>query len=309
MNISVLFMKFVEDIRRFRIQKTNDPRDESGLVPVFVSFESKSEFDARRTELIRQSWSELAPNWVFQESDLNYQVILHTLLDFLPADLLKRRETKIVSLGAGPGIYEIFLAWLLNRLDIGKFQFIISDYAPGMIDFQRELINESGIQILDNFISNLASFTHPLVANMEDLPEECEDASIVICNNSIQWTDNWRRVIGEISRILIPDGNLMLTVHPHPMSIQRGGEDGEKEIVFEWPIIYFDDLLDEMAEHSLEPADWRMIMANGMGQAGRPVNRQFFSCFKRPDKEISWRENKAAHMIHKIVEIQRELWV
>lgn len=255
-----LFLKFVSQVKT-QISNLGDDFEWQG-----VGLETELDpNDPKNTEtLIQLGWNAMANYWVAVESLATYKATFVSLLERLSHyPKHGKGRIKVLSVGSGPGLYEIFLAKILSEHGF-QIRFFSTDYSESMIDFQNRIL-ESGLKIEKMPVGRLRPMVTPSVANMTNLPEYFEDKfDIVICNNALQWTDDWKEAIAEISRSLNPKSQIqkaILIIHPHAMRVCAGSR------MVKRPLVDEDSLLDELYKHNLSPQMTRLLIGPpGSGQ-------------------------------------------
>lgn len=247
---------------------------------------------ANHEAVMRSAWSQISRYWAGVESTSNYVATIATLIDKLSECRMPQQgKLQVLSLGTGPGVYELFLAWWLKANKMPA-RIHSTDYAEDMITLQREIL-ESPIRIGKTKVSALRDIVSPSVADMSALPDRFSGkADVVICNNSLQWVAEWRQAVGEIAQAVNPKGRnrmVYFIVHPHAMRVQLGDRTITRDHV------EVDALLDEMEKHNLQPLGKRfMIGPPGSGQAGNMLNRMLISAQLMPQGiEHSWRSMRS----------------
>jgi SAM-dependent methyltransferase len=255
-------------------------------------------------QILRQLWDKRSGLWGLVESPFNYLITMQTLIENLELTEQNQRREMFLSIGTGPGLYEVFLANTVRKIQNGKrVRFICTDFAYGMLKQLQELLVKSGeLQSLRGSISYmLPSFGHtclttvlPAVSDMNCLSIRSKTIDQIICNNSLQWSENWKRAIAEMARVIKPNGigNLYLFVHLHPMSLI--GPNGERFLKL--GNFSSDELFDELEANGFEVKKIRQIAGKkGTGQYGMEINRLFVKArFNRNGIKKPWREKQVS---------------
>lgn len=260
----------------------------NGAVSFGVDLDAPADTPAK--ELMRRAWNARAEQWAIIESPISYYLTMLTLVEHLRFDERAKSQT-LLSLGSGPGLYETFLGSFI-RQSIGRHQKIrlfAVDYARAMSARHQEILAHSYTpdgRRLTNVI--------PLTGDMTTLPLKSQSVDQVICNNALQWADDWQQVIAEISRVMRPTGirTLYLFVHTHPMQVFSYS--GEK--VFEFGSASVEEILDELEAHRFEIHKTRQLGGpQGTGQAGQGISRVFILARYQPVEAFTpWREKKVS---------------
>ncbi len=147
-----------------------------------------------------ETWDIQAKYWAMIESSANY-VMSYALLTH---HLSLAQDDRVLSLGAGPGIYETYMAKTYTRTS-----FTCSDLSREMGNFTRS-ISEG--------IPNL-TITQ---ANMTDLHFDSGYFTKTFCNNALQWVmpEKVEASLREIKRVTRKNGKVVLIVHEEGMSEQ-----------------------------------------------------------------------------------------
>jgi ubiquinone/menaquinone biosynthesis C-methylase UbiE len=137
----------------------------------------------------------IPPSW--QEVERRAAMVVHQRTgDFLNGHvakrLAKREGTRFLSLGCGPGGMEIEYA----KASPGS-HFVCMDLNAGLLDLGRERARELGLDM--EFV--------PCDLNVVELPRNAFD--VVYCAASLHHVIELEHVAGEISRALVPDGELV----------------------------------------------------------------------------------------------------
>lgn len=261
--------------------------DESGIITTrgIVRFETPDGV-TDHYEQMRYAWSERAKDWAAVESPATYAATMETLAQFVR--LLGKPET-VLSLGSGPGLYEIFLGALLrDDPKMNKARIICTDYAEGMVNRCQELLHT--LTFPDQFGPTLLTNVSAQVEDMTRLSFADGSVSQIICNNSLQWASDWRRAVAEMARVIDPQGMRMLYIfiNNHPMRVC----DHRGNLVFKSGDFTAEELMDELESHNFQPLRTRQFMGRqGTGQAGGSMNRMFLMARFEPDGVITpWRE-------------------
>lgn len=107
-----------------------------------------------------------------------------------------KKDLHVVSLGCGPASYELFL--LENNL-IARVTLV--DHSPAML--ARAMSIAQQLQIADRVTTIVADATK---SNLTD-----NSADVVLCINSMHWSQKWRKWVQEASRIAKPGGICFVT--------------------------------------------------------------------------------------------------
>lgn len=221
-------------------------------------------------EVMQKLWDNRAHDWAVVESPANYLMTMRTLLEFFKLNNKVRKE-RIVSLGCGPGLYEIFLAHLFHRT-FGKakeVRIVCTDFSPEMTNQQRRVLDLSA-ELFGQRVMNVRTVTE----NMMRLSFPSGTVDQIICVNSLQWVPDWQQVLEEMRRVLNPKslGWVYLLVHLHPMSVFLPSG----ETLFKFGDFTIPELLDALEARHFQIHSTRQIQGRaGTGQAGLPTQRYF----------------------------------
>lgn len=232
----------------------------------FLNTLGKGPFEAA----VKQSWEALSPYWITTESPMTYFATFTTLIQRMssPHGTVPPR---CLSLGSGPGMYEIYLANLFRN----KINFITSDYSEEMINQSKKYAEYLGCTHLEH-----------KVFDMKDIPFSSKSLDMVIVNNSLQWSFNQEDAIKEVSRVLKYDCSAYFVIHMHNMVFMHQ-DDGED--MRHMRHIESVPILDVLEENKLR-IQFTRVMASSHGQAGGVSNRMFVEVRKERGKFPSWRE-------------------
>jgi SAM-dependent methyltransferase len=242
-------------------------------------------------EIIRQAWNQRAEHWAVVESPFNYIMTMRTLLEYITLTQQKQRREYFLSLGTGPGLYEMYLSHLFQHLPNGRrVRLICADIAHRMSQKQKEIQNSLAL-VKDLRVTGVNAAL-PLTADMSQLAIRSESIDQIICNNSLQWAADWKQVVREMARVIKPDGLglVYLFVHLHPMNVF----DDQGKKLWTFGQFQIEELLDELEANRFDVV-WMRQMAGqpGTGQAGGSINRMFVRAkFAPRGIEGSWRDRR-----------------
>lgn len=223
---------------------------------------------------LRQIWNYQAQYWGVIESPGNYLATMQTYATYLRPDP-KRRKENFVSLGAGPGLYEAFLALYFAQRGCTNARFITVDYASKMTEVARRIAR----------MVHAPRITQA-TASMTELPLSDSMADHVICNNALQWVTNWKRALAEMGRIAKQACTLHIIVNTHPMIVRAADESEMLRLGDFTP----PQLFDEIERAGFELQSLRSIMGcRGVGQNGNALSRIYVNGIKKARPFRSWR--------------------
>lgn len=252
--------------------------------------------DESKESIIKRAWDSQAAAWPSIESFGNYFSTMVTLLEHFRVLGEGKAET-ILSLGAGPGLYETFLAAFTLSNEY-KINFVGLDFSYEMTKMHKELIKKSMIAEGDTMapIYNINAITGDMTA----LPFADSSIDQVICNNTLQWVPDWQKAIQETARVMNPNGlgALYLFIHNHSMSFRM--DNGTTLLEIDTP--EEPEFFDFLEANDFELCNIRHMMAgNGAGQYGAGINKKFiFARYKPNELRTSWRNSKAEPILNKL---------
>lgn len=242
--------------------------------------------------VLRELWNERAKDWAVIESPANYAITMATLMEFFKAND-RARTAPILSLGSGPGIYETFLGSLLLQMpQTSHVKVICVDYAERMTQKHKHLLSQlrTVVEGSTQRMKNVMPVTDDMT-NLQSFDAGTMDQ--IICNNSLQWVADWRKVIAEMRRVINPKGlgYVYLFVHPYRMAI---GDVDQGKAVIELPEVPVEELMDELERQRFALQHVRQIAGTpGTGQSGTKTNRIFLLArFRHDGNFTSWREKQ-----------------
>lgn len=235
---------------------------------------SKELFQSDIDNALRQIWNYQAQYWGVIESPGNYLATMQTYATYLRPNPTRKKEN-FVSLGAGPGLYETFLALHFARNGCQSVRFITIDYANKMTEIARRIARTVHAPRITQ-----------ATASMTELPLPDGMTDHVICNNALQWVTDWKRGLAEMGRIAKQAGTLHIIVNTHPMIVRAA--DGSEMLRlgdFAPP-----DLFDEIERAGFELQSLRSIVGRpGVGQHGNSLSRIYVNGIKKARPFRNWR--------------------
>jgi SAM-dependent methyltransferase len=251
---------------------------QNGLEP----FPKKPDDYEDRETFLRDGWNHSAQFWPVIERPFNYLFTMASLMAFMP---LRDRATTILSLGSGPGLYETYMAHFAQNMLELPVRFLCVDYAEEMISMHRRVL-EALVEITGKPISNIVAQTGD-ITGLADIPDRSVDQ--VLCNNTLQWASDWKKVLNEIVRVLNPESSceICLFVHRKPMVVCNQ----KLEPIFERGALRVPELLDELEAREIRIDTFvQGIGPEGSGQMGAAVDRFFIlACYEPGRQKKSWR--------------------
>lgn len=175
------FLKFTGEVRR------SLPELNQKLYPFFSAPRELVPSD----DWVRQAFDKYGKDYIEQEPTEALGMTMYMLLENLRAP--KGRE-RWLSLGSGPGLYEIFLASRIPGVTITSV-----DISAEQLDVQAQLI--------DRFTKPQDRVKERLTlvrGSMDDLSQVGEGFNQIFCINALHWCQDWKRATAEIGRVLSP---------------------------------------------------------------------------------------------------------
>jgi len=213
---------------------------------------------------VRDFWDRNTHSYISIETPAALGLTMFALLESIPIPTSPQRW---LSLGSGPGFYEIFLAKTQPNLSITSV-----DLSPKFINMQRKTIEkeaETDPQIRDRIT--------PIVGSMNNLQSgDGNKFDRIFCINAFHWNTDWKRAVTNICQALsgANDSSVFITLGKVPFSSPDGRS------LFSAP--YLEEVLDEFASKGLGTKTFgRLVMERG--QSGEPESR-YYAVFQRdPD--------------------------
>lgn len=229
----------------------------------------------------REIWNRQAMQWPMTESPANYGITIDTYVKYIRFDPTKKRET-IVSLGAGPGLYEAFMGMLFSKqLSDHTIKIYCVDYAHKMTLWNKEMLKRMGI-----------NGVHPVTGDMMALTFPDQSVDHVICNNALQWVSDWKKALSEMVRIIRHDGmrRIYIVINLHPMVVR----DTNENIILTLGDFTLEQILDQLETLNCDINNIRhMAGRKGIGQHGGILNRVFIEAeFQVEGCKRRWKDFK-----------------
>jgi len=246
--------------------------------------------DVEETEdipaLVKAMWNTKSLDHAAIESPFNYLATMATFLEHFRVNEARRRET-LLSLGSGPGLYEIYLGAMLQAASgPSRFSIVCTDVAPRMRTAFKKVLKRSRT-ILPHEVKNVSYAVDDMtvLASVKD-----RSVDTVLCNNALQWVPEWKKALDQVARVMDPTGLgwLHLFIHPHPMSAVTA----EGRQLFSIGDISHVELFDELEARRFQIAHTRQFVGRkGTGQLGRATNRLYVQAKFMPNGiETRWRD-------------------
>lgn len=237
----------------------------------------------------REIWNRQAAQWPMTESPANYAVTIDTYAKYIRFDPSKKQET-IVSLGAGPGLYEAFMRTLFSKpASNHDIKIYCVDYAKEMTAWNKEMLKRTGIKGV-----------HPVTGDMMALEFPDQSINQVICNNALQWVSDWKKALSEMVRIISHKGRrrIYLIINLHPMVVR----DVDENVILTLGDFNLEQILDELETLHCDINNIRNFSGRqGVGQLGGILNRAFIEAEFQPEGcKRQWRDFKGTPTVRGI---------
>lgn len=205
----------------------------------------------------RIEWDNLGAAYLTQETLEAQAATIYMLLDNIERP---RRRERWLSLGSGPGLYEIFLLKEWHKPSI-----VSVDLSFILLKEQKSIVNQTGRQSIS--IPRRISLVN---ASMTRLPLGGKGYERIFCINSLHWTPRWRTAIAEVERLLSPrDGSRVYVVIGSAPVWNKGNKEQVAEGLDQ------DSILDEFEEHNL-PVKLAGDLKISRSQFGQPTERGYY---------------------------------
>lgn len=218
-------------------------------------------------EFLHHIWNQRASEWLSIERDPAYYTTMETLLTYMK--LHPGGNEQILSVGSGPGVYECYLASLMEQALGSKAPTItVTDFSEEMIQIQqniRQVMEEQQERKIRNMKME--------VQDMTKLKAKTKTVNHLICNNSLQWVPDWQQAIREFARVITPvrSGYLYLFLNENPLtSIQTT----EGETVLEMTPPTPDEVIQSLEQSKFQILAVR-ILNSSEGQGSGSLHRRF----------------------------------
>lgn len=190
------FIEFVHSAR------THLPSPNHAPSPVEVVMDRSIEYETT----IRKAWDQAADTYPFTETD---EALALSMTALLESTRMPTSPERWLSLGSGPGLYEIFLLRQFPDLVIDSL-----DIAPQFINMQR---------LLASIYLDDPSQLITQVGSMSALQYPSRNFDMVLSINSLHWTNRWRETLQEIHRVSKYDPQIQLFIIMGAAPLLRGG--------------------------------------------------------------------------------------
>ena len=206
-------------------------------------------------------WDKLGKDYINLESTDAMAATMYLLQEHGITEI-EGRQTKWLSIGSGPSLYEFYLAKLLFPVEIDSLDISIKQL-------------ETGKKVADFLKTDGSRYeksvhrVRPINASMDAIPVETGYYDRILLLNSLHWCVNWKNAIREVSRVLIPRKGARVYVVMASASIITA--EGKKTLT---PDLDTDSLLDQFEANGLVAKS--IVNATILnGQYGRPTPRMF----------------------------------
>ena len=247
------FIEFVRDI------KSKFPSQDSSLTASLFP------------ESIASLWNRLGKNYLHQES-IDALAATMYLLQEQGVNQVSGNKNKWLSIGSGPGLYELFLVKQLNRVKIDS------------LDISMEQLRV-GKQIINPLAADNSKRINLINASMSEIPLASGKYDRVLVLNSLHWSADWKKAVSEVGRVLNPkNGSRVYAVIGSAAIVTKNGKTSPAKD------LNTDTLIDEFEANGLMAK--HLITMNILnGQLNMPTSRMF-AVFERgikPNKHWSER--------------------
>lgn len=158
-------------------------------------------------------WDLNAKKWAYKESFPNYYIIMTVIHTWI---LDHDFRENILSVGSGPGLYELYMEQ--EFLDLFK-KFYCTDISEKMIDQAK--LN----QLRVNLDPKKNSRIEHKVCRADSLPFKNGSMDLILCIKTLQWSTKWSSTLDEINRVLVEGGVLIIVTSNSEVSFRD--ENGE----------------------------------------------------------------------------------
>jgi len=232
-------------------------------------------------QLLEAVWNKKAADWIGVETQTAYYATMQTLLHYM--NLQKAGNQQIVSVGSGPGLYELYLATLFEKR-LGKHRptIVCTDFSEEMTRIQRNIHSitkaKEGV-VLDRVRME--------TQNMTNLRMKTKSVDQLICNNTLQWVPNWRQAIKEMAQVITPTktGYLYIFLNENPMTSLSTAEG---ETVLELPNAPIDEIIETFEQNRFQVVASRHLTSPD-GQDGYLQRRFFMAEYRAMGKIQPWK--------------------
>ncbi len=257
--------KFIEFLTSafdlMNVSATADLRDATHMLP--------TDYLSNPDAFCKHIWNRQAIDWPMIESPANYAMTIDTYATYIRFDGSKKQT--IVSLGAGPGLYEAFMRTLFSPpVSNYNIKIYCVDYAQKMTAWNKEMLKRTRI-----------TGVHPVTDDMMSLTFPDQSVDQVICNNALQWVSDWKKALSEMVRIIRHNGRrrLYLIINLHSMVVR----DAEGSVILTLGDFTLEQILDELEAQNCDINNIRNIVGRqGVGQMGGTVDRAFIEAEFQP---------------------------
>lgn len=164
-------------------------------------------------------WNTQATFWAQIETPCTYFTFGGLFYEWLEG----KKTDRILSVGCGPGLYEIFLSHKLNQKQLT----IITgtDFSNGMVT--EGTINKKRYREL--YGSDSRTLFKQNDANIfQGIPDNSKD--VVLSNNVLNWLPRWKKSLYEIHRVLKPGGWAIVSTRTEEPQITLTGQETIKPV-------------------------------------------------------------------------------
>jgi hypothetical protein len=145
--------------------------------------------DVPLEDQISAAWDGLGKSYLLDESLDAYATTMLALLEHCRVPAVSE---KWLSLGSGPGIYELFLAKRFPKVSVTSVEL-----SPEQVNIQRELLEQVASKS-----PAVRKRLNVVQGSMTNLGDVGGDYNQILCINSLPWSSNWRAVIAGVEKAL-----------------------------------------------------------------------------------------------------------
>lgn len=157
---------------------------------VKIMFPKKSEIfiSGSPFEEVASIWNKLGQDYLHMET-VDAMAATMYLLQKNGIDQVGSGQTNWLSMGSGPGLYEMYLSKQLNRVQIDN------------LDISIQQLNASKF-ITNSLADKSTERIRTLNASMDAIPVASDYYNRILILNSLHWCASWGKAISEIGRVL-----------------------------------------------------------------------------------------------------------
>lgn len=164
---------------------------------------TSNDIESNYSETLKNGWNKQASWWAYEESFPNYYIGMSLIMAWIKKI---NKPSNILSVGSGPGIYELFLE---NKFSKDIDSIFCTDVASGMLEEVAK--NQQRYKSIFNKESQIKIKT----CRAESLPFSNESMDVIISNKVLHWCENKKDALFETRRVLKRGGLGMFIVANH----------------------------------------------------------------------------------------------